>query len=159
MSPRAAGARAVAVAPADPDRTFAIVTTADPTRFYPRFGILPAVRAVRGQTGDWDAPGRTRTLELSDGGTVVERLTTVESPRFFAYTLTEFTGLFGRLVESARSEWRFEPSGAHTAIDWRYAFTARRGRGPIVAAIVRLAWGPYMRRVLPGLVDEVRRVR
>lgn len=155
---RPAAASTSAVVRADAATTFTVVTTADPTRFYPRFGVLPAVVGVRDQMGAWNAAGQTRVLELSDGGTVVEHLDDVEAPRFFAYHLRDFTGLFGFLVESARAEWLFDAHAEGTAIHWSYAFTGRAGRRWIVAAIVRLAWGPYMRRVLPGLVAEVGRV-
>ncbi|MBN9607478.1 MAG: SRPBCC family protein [Actinomycetales bacterium] len=159
MSSRGSSASAEAIAPAPPAATFAVVAPADPARFYPRFGPLPAVTAVPGWDGRWDAPGQTRRLELSDGSSVVEHLDVVEPETHVAYHLDSFTGLFGRLVERAEADWRFAPeASASTRIRWSYRYIARRGFGPIVAAIVRLFWAPYMRRVLPGLVAEVARV-
>ena len=146
-----------AVAPADPTRTFDVLTPSDPARFYPRFRVIPAVVAVTDQTGEWDAVGQTRTLHLSDGSSVVETTTDVDRPGFFAYELTDFTKVFGPLVDHARAEWRFEPAEGGTRITWSYTFFGRPGRGWIVALIVRLAWTAYMRRVIVGLVDEVRR--
>jgi len=155
---RGHGARVQAVAPADPARTFAILTPSDPARFYPRFRVIPAVVAVTDQTGAWDAVGQTRTLHLSDGSTVVETTTDVERPGFFAYELTDFTKVFGPLVDHARAEWHFDPAEGGTRITWSYTFFGRPGRGWIVALIVRLTWAAYMRRVIVGIVDEVRRV-
>jgi hypothetical protein len=143
-------ASAAAHVAARPDVVFPRLREHDPARFYPRWGLLPAVVVVRDQTGPWDAPGRTRTLVLSDGGSVVETLTSAEAP-LFAYDLSTFTGLFGRLVAGGRSEWRVTAAGEGSSIDWTYSFTPLPGRGPIVGAIVRLAWGPYMRRVLPRI--------
>jgi hypothetical protein len=154
----ASTARAEGFAPARPDRTFAIVTPSDPTQFYPKFGPLPAVVAVRNQTGAWDAVGQSRTLELSDGSTLVERLTIVDAPRRFAYRLSDFTGTFGSLVAFAEADWDFDASVQGTRIRWSYAFHAQPKRGWIVRLIVRLYWGRYMKRVLPGLVAEVGRV-
>jgi hypothetical protein len=154
----ASSARAEGFAPARPDRTFAIVTPSDPTRFYPKYGVLPAVVAVRNQTGAWDAPGQSRTLELSDGSTVVERLTIVDPPRRFAYRLSDFTGKFGGLVAFAEAEWDFDASVEGTRIRWTYSYHAQPKRGWIVRLIVRLFWAPYMKRVLPGFIDEVGRV-
>jgi len=147
-----------AIAPADPARTFAALTPSDPARFYPRFRVIPAVVSVTDQTGEWDAVGQTRTLHLSDGSTVVETTTDVERPGFFAYELTDFTKVFGPLVDHARAEWRFEPDDGGTRISWTYTFFGRPGRGWIVGLIVRAVWAAYMRRVIVGLVDEVRRV-
>lgn len=148
MSLRSASASALVAA--TPEVVFPRLRAHDPTRFYPRWGVLPAVVEVRGQTGDWDAVGQTRTLVLSDGGTVTETLTSAESP-LFAYDLSRFTGVFGHLVVGARAKWRVTPVGDGSRIDWTYGFEPLPARGALVAAIVRLAWAPYMRRVLPAI--------
>lgn len=123
----------------------------DPVRFYPRSGILPAVTAVHDASGPWDVPGRTRRLEQSSGGTVLETIRVVETPTRWEYDLTEFTGFFAGLVHRAHAVWRVIETDAGTRIHWTYSFTARPGRGLVVAAIVRLAWAGYMRRVLPPI--------
>ncbi len=148
MSTHSASASAHVAAPVDV--VFPRLRAHDPTRFYPRSGVLPAVVEVRGQTGAWDAAGQTRTLVLSDGGTLVETLSSADAP-LFAYELSRFTGLFGRLVAGGRSEWRVAAEGEGSSIAWTYSFTALPGRGALVAAIVRVAWGPYMRQVLPAI--------
>jgi hypothetical protein len=154
----ASTARAEGFAPAKPDRTFAILTPSDPTRFYPRFGPIPAIVRVDDQTGDWDAVGQSRRLTLSDGGTLIERLKVVDPPRRFAYQLTDFTGFFGNLVAFAEAEWDFDANVEGTRIRWTYTFHAQPKRGWIVRLVVVLWWGRYMRRVLPLLIDEVRRL-
>jgi len=151
------GATVQATAAADVTHTFDILTPIDPSRFYPRFRVVPAVVSVTDQTGNWDAVGQTRTLHLSDGSTVRETTTDVQRPGFFAYELTDFTKVFGPLVDHARAEWRFEAADEGTRITWSYTFFGRRGRGWIVGLIVRLAWAAYMRRVIVGLVQEVGR--
>jgi hypothetical protein len=129
---------------------FPRLTQHDPTRFYPKAGVLPAVVDVRDQTGGWDAGGQTRTLVLSDGGTIVETLRSAEAP-LFSYDLSQFTGLFGLLVAKAHSEWTVTGDGGRSTMVWIYSFTSRPGRGFVIAAIVRFAWAPYMRRVLPAI--------
>lgn len=94
--------------------------------------------------------GQTRTLVLSDGGTVRETLRIVSAP-IFAYDLSHFTGFFAGLVDGGRSEWRVDGQLTGSKITWTYSFNAKRGCGLVVAAIVRLAWARYMRRVLPGI--------
>jgi hypothetical protein len=146
-----------ATAQATPERCFAVVAPIDPTLYYPKYGPLPAVTGVRNQTGSWDTPGRTRTLDLSDGGSVVETITRAEHPRHFDYELTEFQKVFGALVSSALAEWTFESVGEGTRIHWAYSFHALTGRGWIVKLIVSLWWAPYMRKVLPPIVAEIER--
>ena len=148
---RTFSASASAVVAAPPPHVFGRLLAHDPARFYPRSGIIPAVTAVHDATGSWDAAGRTRRLEQSDGGSVLETIRVVEAPARFAYDLTDFRGFFGVLVAGAHAEWRLSRADGGTRIHWTYSFTARPGRGPVVAAIVRLAWAGHMRRVLPPI--------
>ncbi len=150
-------AQADAAALSTPTRAWDDLTQLDAPTFYSKFGPLPAVTGVRDQTGDWRSVGQTRTLLLSDGGSVVETITNADSPVLFAYELTEFQKLFGMLVSSARAEWHFEPSPAGTSIRWTYEFHAKRGRGWFVGLIVKLFWAPYMRRVLPPIAASFER--
>jgi hypothetical protein len=135
---------------APPSVVFPRLLAHDPARFYPRSGVLPGVVDVRDQSGGWDAAGATRLLVLSDGGTVTETLRVVAAP-LFAYDLSRFTGFFGRLVASGSSEWRVAEHPEGSRIEWTYTFTAKPGWGFVVAAIMRLAWARYMRRVLPAI--------
>jgi hypothetical protein len=148
VSTHSASASAHVAAP--PSSVFPRLTQHDATKFYPKSGVLPAVVEVRDQTGGWDAAGQTRTLVLSDGGSLTETLRSADEP-LFAYDLTDFTGLFGLIVDHARSEWRVVADGSGSSIAWTYAFTSKRGWGWVVGAILRLAWAPYMRKVLPPI--------
>lgn len=147
-------ASATAPSAALPDAAWAFVAHHDPTVYYPRFGPLPAVTAVHDQTGPWTVVGQTRRLALSDGGSVVETITDADSPTLFAYDLSGFQRLFGRLVAGARAEWRFERDGGGTRIRWAYEFHPKRGRRLVVALIVRVWWARYMRRVLPRVAAD-----
>ncbi|MEQ1736327.1 MAG: SRPBCC family protein [Rhodoglobus sp.] len=151
-------ATADAIVQVTPKRAWEITGPIDAARFYPKFGPLPAVIEVRDQVGAWDAVGQTRTLRLSDGGSVVETITDADSPTLFAYELSDFTKIFGRLVSGARAEWRFERVEAGTSIRWSYEFFPLAARGWIVGLIVRLFWARYMKRVLPPIAAEVERV-
>lgn len=138
----------------DPVAAWAFQAGLDPAEYYPSHGPLPAVVSVRDQSGDWRTSGHERTLELSDGGSVVERLTDVSSPTFFAYDLRDFQKLFGTLVGGARAEWSFERTAAGTSIRWTYTFHPRPARRWIVALIVWAAWKPYMVRVLRRIATD-----
>jgi len=152
---RGISAFADAVTRSNPKQAYEISGPLDPTRFYPRFGPLPAVIEVREQSGEWNAVGRTRTLMLSDGGHVIETITNTDSPALFAYELSEFQKLFGTLVSGARAEWRFEPLQTGSIVRWSYTFFALPARGWIVWLVVRLWWARYMRQVLPPIAREI----
>jgi hypothetical protein len=158
MTSRGSASTTTGITPADPGRTFDVLTSSEPARFYPKFRVVPATIGVEGQTGAWDAIGQTRTLRLSDGSSVRETTTDVDRPGFFAYELTEFTKVFGTIVDHARAEWRFESVAGGTLITWTYTFFGKPGRGWIVALIVNLVWVADMRRVMPELVAEVDRL-
>ena len=156
MSTRGSTAIAELVAKAPRKETWDTATPLTPVGFYPKSGVLPAVLEVRNQTGNWDAPGQTRQLMLSDGGWVVEHTTNVEPLGFFAYNLTDFQKIFGRLVWMARAEWTFTEVEGGTKIHWSYTFFPKSAAArPVLATIVKLLWGPYMHKVLPGIVAEV----
>ena len=152
------GARVSGVAAASLESTWAIAQPITPVGFYPRFGPLPAVVEVRDQTGAWDAPGQSRTLVLSDGGSVVEHTRIVDRPGFFAYELTDFQKLFKLLVDHARAEWTFTEVEGGTLVSWSYEFFSRPRWGWAVRLIVARAWEPYMRQVLPEIVHEAERL-
>ena len=149
------GASADGVAAAPLAVTYELANTVDPTKQYPKFGPLPAVIEVVDQSGPWDAVGPTRMLRLSDGGHVIETIADAVHPTFFAYELSDFQKLFGKLVEGARAEWRFTQVQAGTRIHWSYVFHPKPRAGFVVGAIVRVFWAPYMRRVLPGIIRAV----
>ena len=148
-------ASASAIVPCHPVVAWEFVAGLDPTVYYPAYGPLPAVVGVRDQTGDWLSAGQERTLLLSDRGHVVERLTDTRSPNAFVYELNNFQRLFGRLVSGGRADWRFDRVGHATRIVWEYSFRPLGGRGWVVAAIVRLAWAPYMRRVIRRIAADI----
>jgi len=151
------GASVHGVAIATLEKTWEIAQPITPVGFYPKFGPLPATVEVRNQTGAWDAPGQTRQLMLSDGGSVIEHTRVVDKPGFFAYELTDFQKLFGHLVSGARAEWTFTAVDGGTRIAWSYVFHSYPRTGFVVGAIVKLFWAPYMRKVLPGIIAEVER--
>ena len=138
--------------------TWEVLTPIDPTRFYPKFGIIPATVAVRDQSGPWNTVGQTRTLVLSDRGHVVESITDVVEPTFFAYELTDFQKAFKVLVDHARAEWTFTAVEGGTLVSWSYEFFPRKRWGWLLRLIVARVWEPYMRSVLPEIVHEAERL-
>ena len=158
MSTHGSTAIAELTAKASITQTWNTATPLTPVGYYPKSGVLPGVVSVRDQSGAWDRPGQTRQLMLSDGGWVREKTTNVEPYGFFAYNLSDFQKVFGKLVEYARAEWTFTEVAGGTNIRWSYTFVPlNAGAKPVLAVIIALLWGPYMRRVLPKIVAEVER--
>ena len=76
-----------------------------PTIFDRRALAVSPIREVRGQDGAWGTVGQSRTIVLSDGGTLRETLTSVDRPRHFAYTLDRVTGPLKLLAGTVDGVW------------------------------------------------------
>ncbi|MFZ2176243.1 MAG: SRPBCC family protein, partial [Rhodococcus sp. (in: high G+C Gram-positive bacteria)] len=96
---------------ASPERAFGVIAPIDLSLIFTGWGPFPAVRGANNQSGPWDTPGTTRNPDLGDGSTAVESLTEYTAPHSFAYELTEFTNMLGRLVGKVRGEWTMTPDG------------------------------------------------
>jgi Polyketide cyclase / dehydrase and lipid transport len=158
MKRRHAIASAEMVAPTPIKATYDFVGSIDPTKYYRRFGPLPAVKEVLDQKGTWNKVGSTRRLLLSDWGHVREKITDANSPTFFAYDSHDFQKIFGHLVYGSRAEWSFTAVAGGTSIHWNYSFHPRPKMTPAVEVIVGVFWAPYMRKVLRKIVRDLKRV-
>ncbi|WP_127479075.1 SRPBCC family protein [Nocardioides pantholopis] len=140
---------------APPADTFEIIAPIDlATVFHPVFPF-PGVTEVRNQTESWDHPGPSRTPTFDDGSQATERLTEYVASQGFAYELTEFTNVLGRLAAGVRGEWSFLPDGDGCLIRWTYEFKPLRGRRLVLAGPFRPLWRRYMQRALDRMVDVV----
>lgn len=124
-----------------PARAFDLVMPIDLPSIMLRSGPLPGVAAIREQSGSWDAAGRTRIIELTDGSTMRETIVEHDPGHSFAYRLTELTGLLGALARDVRGEWSFTPDRDGAIIRWTWEITPKRGR----AQLVRFGVAPLMR--------------
>jgi hypothetical protein len=137
---------------------FDTIAPIDLSAIFARFLVVPGVRGVRDQIGPWDSAGRTRTVLLSSGSEVQERLTMVDRPRAFAYRVGPFPRPLGLLVAYADGNWVFTTDArGGTAICWTYRFSPRAGQRVVVAMILAPLWRAYARRALDRCVTAVDR--
>lgn len=115
--------------------------------FHRRRLAIPPIRAVRGQDGEWGTVGQTRTIATSDGGTLLETLTSVDRPHGFGYTITDVRGPMKPLVASADGRWSFEPAGTGTRITWTWELTPTAA-GRLVMPAFGAMWRGYARQAL-----------
>ncbi|MFC0626195.1 SRPBCC family protein [Kribbella deserti] len=116
---------------------------------------FPGVARVENQTEPWDHVGPSRTPVFDDGSRATETLTEYVDGRSFAYELTQFTNVLGRLVYGVRGEWTFTPDGNGTLIRWCYEFKPRHGRAWILAGPFKPLWSRYMRSALKAILAQV----
>ncbi len=146
----------VAVSPIE---AFYHVIPIDLTSIFRGYGLLPAVIRTEAQTGNWDAIGQTRIVNLSDGSHAQELLTQYRQPNYFAYVVSNFSGVLGFLVTAAIGEWWFENcdrSFNSTLIRWSYTFTPKSLFAvPILWLINKFLWSGYMRSVMSNVKEQL----
>jgi hypothetical protein len=122
-----------------------------PTIFSHWYGPIPPIKEVRDQNGDWDAPGQTRVVLLTGGGSMHEELTSVDPPHSFGYALTQIAGPLGLLVGRADGKWVFTASGTATRVTWRWNIHARSVLTAPLLPVLGLLWKGYARKSLETL--------
>ena len=122
---------------------FETMVPIDLTSIMRGYAFLPAVVAVDGHDGSWNARGQTRTLRLADGNALREELTEYRKPDGVRYMIDGITGPLGTLVHGARGSFDFT---AHDHDDGRVDL-----RLPATLAALRAVRGVRHRRVLAPL--------
>jgi hypothetical protein len=131
------------------DRTIAVPL---PDIFGHRHLAIPPVVRVEGQDGEWGrAPGQTRTIRTSDGGSLRETLRELDRPHRFGYRIDRVRGPMRPLVRHLDGAWAFEADGAGTRITWSWEITPTSAlTGPLVSLVGRM-WHGYARHALVTL--------
>jgi hypothetical protein len=122
--------------------------------FSRRYGLLPPIRRVVGQDGIWGHVGQSRTVVTTDGGTMRELLTEVDSPHSFSYRLSDITGPLRPLVDSIDGCWEFAPKGTGTLVTWRWVLHPK-GVGVPVMPLLTSMWRGYARQALELLSERL----
>lgn len=129
-----------------PDHAFATVLPAPLPAIFDRPHLaLPPIREVRDQDGAWERPGQTRTIVLSDGATMHERLVAVQAPDGFDYELTGLGGPLGLLVRRVEGRWAFDAAGGGTRVTWTWEVHPRSLLTRPAVLALRVLWGGYAR--------------
>jgi hypothetical protein len=122
------------------------------TIFSRRYALLPPIKEVRGQSGVWGQVGQSRTVVTTDGATMREVLTQVDSPHSFSYRLSEMSGPLGPLVDSIDGRWEFAVQGTGTLVT---ATLHAKGLGARVMPLITLMWRGYARQALELLSEHL----
>ncbi|MDX1890464.1 SRPBCC family protein [Mycolicibacterium sp. 050158] len=126
-----------------------------PTLFARWYGPIPPIKAVREQTGDWDAVGQTRTVVLTGGGSMREELVSYDPPASFGYRLSDVTGPLAPLVDHVEGLWTFTPAGTGTRVTWRWTIHPRTALAAPLLPVFGKLWLGYARQSLEGLSNQL----
>lgn len=135
--------------PASVEQAFdAVLPAALPEIFSRRYGPLPPIRSVRDQAGVWGTVGQSRTIVLSDGGTMREELTLVRRPDAFGYRITGITGLMKPLVSAVGGRWTFTPAGTGVRVTWAWSVHPASSMSSLAMPAFGRLWRGYARQAL-----------
>ena len=126
-----------------------------PELFRRWYGPIPPIKEVRGQTGDWDSVGQSRTVVLVGGGSMLEQLTQFDPPHSFGYTLSDIKGPLSPLVGRVDGEWIFEPIGSGTNVTWRWTIHPRSSLTAPLLPVFGKLWKGYARQSLEALSKQL----
>ncbi len=126
-----------------------------PELFRRWYGPIPPIKEVRGQTGDWDSVGQSRTVVLVGGGSMLEQLTQFDPPHSFGYTLSDIKGPLSPLVGRVDGVWMFEPIGSGTNVTWRWTIHPRSGLTAPLLPVFGKLWKGYARQSLEELSKQL----
>ena len=106
---------------------------------------IPEVKSFKVVQGPWDHPGAYRVITLSDCSTAREEIFELRRAEFFAYKVSEFSGLFGQFIDHINGRWYFTQTGDTTLVTWRYCFKYRNALAkPVVRVIAHSFMMPFM---------------
>ncbi len=113
--------------------------------------LIPAIREATIDGGGAVAAGALRTVHLSDGTAIKERILAHEPGALHRYDMADMNSLQRMLCTNMVSEWRFSDVGGATRVVWRYAIHAKGG--PVVPA----AWvtARLFRRAMQRCLDNL----
>ena len=122
------------------------------------YGPLPPIRSTQilsteqdGSDAPWGTVGQTRLIRLADGGTMRERLVSVERPHRFGYELTGFTGALKPLVDRVDGSWTVAPVGTGARVTWAWDLHPHGRAGELLVPVLARVWPGYARGALARL--------
>ncbi|HWJ98279.1 MAG TPA: SRPBCC family protein [Acidimicrobiales bacterium] len=139
--------------PVPADQAFEHTITWPLEELFPRrFGPIPPITGTD-HDGEWGTVGQVRTIHLSDGGSMQERLVTVDPPREFGYEITGITGPMAPLAARIEGTWAFAPVGSGSRITWSWTIHPKSSASSLVLPVFARIWKAYARRALDQLDD------
>jgi len=141
----------------DIQTTFNYVT--DPKslpEFLKKHGPIHAISKSEMIKGSWGTPGAARILTFDSGDTLVETLLSMDPPKYFSYSIGEFSNFAKHLTKIGYGEWWFEEKNGSTMVTWKYSFLPKNGftRG-VLTLFTGLFYKAYMQQGLALIKERV----
>lgn len=128
---------------------------AENPEFFPKYfkGFPPLIPAIRKITPLWTGPaavGGLRRVDLGDGSSVVERITTHESPRLHRYEMAELNFMQKLVCQKMHAEFILKDSGDRAEVTWTYWIESSNPLQYPLVAFLSWAFKKAMIRFMDG---------
>lgn len=136
----------------DKQKAFALISSNEQlSEWLTKSGSIPGVEGVEVLQGPYDHVGARRKTNFIGGDSVIEELIEFHPPANYAYKVTEFTNIFGKLCNEAFGQLWFDQEGDDIRITWEYSFTYKNIFARMLMSIL-LSLG-YRKFMLNGLTN------
>ena len=119
-------------------------------------GLIPGIVSAKIDGDGVLREGALRSVKLSDGSAIKERVTRFEAPRVHGYEMAEMNALQRLVCTNMISEWTFSDEGGATRIVWHYSILPRSAVMTPVAWLIARLFERAMQRYLDNIAAAVR---
>lgn len=120
-----------------------------------RAGLIPPITGCSGQDGPWGTVGQTRTIEMADGGRVLETLVVAERGTDYRYRISDIRGPMRPLVAGIDGRFAFEPAGAGSRVTWSWDMHPTNTVTRLMLPVMGLLWHRWARTMFDRLTERV----
>jgi hypothetical protein len=120
-----------------------------------RAGLVPAITGCSGQDGPWGTVGQTRTIEMADGGRVLETLVTADRPTHYRYRISDVRGPMRPLVRAIDGGFAFEAADDGTKVTWSWDLHSTNALARLALPVLGRSWHRAARKMFDRLAERV----
>lgn len=134
----------------DKQKAFDFISSSDRLpEWLKKSGSIPGAEGVDVLQGPYDHVGARRKTKFIGGDSVIEELIAYNPPGNYAYSVSEFTNIFGKLTNKAFGQFWFDQEEEEVRITWEYSFTYKNIFARMVMSILlSLGYRKFMQNSL-----------
>ncbi len=120
-----------------------------------RTGVIPAITGCSGQDGAWGTVGKTRVIEMADGGRALETLVRADRPSDYRYRISEVRGPMRPLVKGIDGRFAFEAASSGSRVTWSWDLHPTNAVTRLGMPLLGFFWHRSARKMFDRLAERV----